>query len=140
MGTDLFIRKEIEQGTDKQGRRMFSKVEVANFGHCSDIVDEINWHVGGLANCTSAFIEGKEFLEIKDELQKSREELETRNPAEYTYRESGITDEEYEKACEEKKKSKISSYDDQLDELNTFIEEENITEDNEETYEVHLWF
>lgn len=142
MGTDLFVRKEIEQGTDDKGRRMFSKVEVANFRGCKNIIDIITWNYE-IQNCSSIFLSAEEVLEIRDELEEELEDLKNGTVDSYktiTYRSENMSDEDFEKECADHRQRDIDSLLNDIDEITSLIEEEHITEDNDECYEFHLWY
>lgn len=142
MSTDLFVRKEVENGTDDKGRRMFSKVEVANFGNCRNIVDIITWKYE-IANCSSIFLSADEVLEVKDKLEEELEDIKNGTVDSYktcTYRNESMSDEDYKKACEDHRQRDIDSLMNDIDEITSLIEEEHITEDSDACYEFHLWY
>ena len=142
MSTDLFVRKEVEQGTDDKGRRMFSKVEVANFGNCRNIVDIITWKYE-IANCSSIFLSADEVLEVKDKLEEELEEAKNNTDNIYertTYRDENMSDEEFKEKCKAHRQRDIDSLMNDIDEITSLIEEEKLTEDSEACYEFHLWY
>ena len=112
MGLDLTIRIQHNFTTDEKGRNTWQVTELANLRNCWNILEEIQ-NYEDLNNCTTVSLHGEHFHEI---LQEMRDNLETIN---------------------ENEKWK---YESEIEDLQDFIEENNVANTTEQSYQVHAWW
>ena len=112
MGLDLTIREQTNFRTDDKGRTTWTTVELYNMRNCWEVLNELgNKLENGFSNCSTVSFEAVEFLNVLNTL---KEEL------------------KYDKDNRDLKY--------EIEELEDFIKQEDITEDTERAFEVHAWW
>lgn len=111
MGLDLTIRTQSNFTTNEKGQDTWTVTCIGNLRNCWEILEEIQNYTE-LNNCTTVSIYGKHFHKILEDL---KEELPTLD--------KNKADVEYEIKC-----------------LENLIKENNIEDNDMESYEVHAWF
>ena len=117
MGLDFTVSEVTKQYVNELGGNVFITTELANFGHtgykCMD------YGLGRQENCTTVSYESVKFLEVLDEMRKDLDEINKSGKDEY------------------KEKADLE---DAIDELQSFIEKEHITEDSDRVFDIHIWY
>lgn len=115
MGLDLTVRKQSDFRTDEFNRDVWTVTELCNLRNCWKILNKFSDRIYcSFSNCSTHSFCGKVFYEILDEL---REEL--------------------RETVDENEKLNIG---DNIEDLNNFILENNVSNDYTENYEVHAWW
>ena len=85
MGLDLTISVQSDFGTDEQGRNTHKVTQLSNLRNCYAILGQLSNRLdGGFANCATYTFYGETFHEILKELQEELEEIsEGTHSAEY---------------------------------------------------------
>lgn len=110
MGLDLTIRTESEITTNDKGQNTWVVTQIGNLRNCWKILEEVQNYTE-LANCTTATIYGKHFHKILEDLKEELPELNNKADLEY-----------------------------EIKELEKLIKENNIEDNDLESYEVHAWW
>ena len=117
MGLDFTVSETTKQYVDKQGRNVYTTIELANFGHAG--YKMMDYGLGRQENCTTVSYESAKFLEVLDEMRKDLRKINDTGVDEYN------------------EKSDLETA---IDELQCFIEQEHITEDTDRVFDVHIWY
>ena len=124
MGLDLLVRVQSDFRTDEFGRDIWTVTQLCNLRKCHHILDGLsNRTDGGFSNCATHSFYGETFHEILEEMKEERTSLdeEEQQPTKYI----------------ENRKSEL---DYNIDMLENFIAQNNVPNDDTESYEVHAWW
>ena len=113
MGLDLTIRTQTNFTTNEKGQDTWTVTCIGNLRNCWNILEEMQ-NYSELQNCTTVSLEGRHFHKILEDLTDEVKELEDGDHK---------ADLEYE-----------------LGRLQDLIKENNIEDNDMESYEVHAWF
>lgn len=120
MGTDLFVSERTDYRTDSQGRTQYTVTEIYNFERNAYKVMEYTENLSEMANCTTITVNSMQFINA---LKRMKDDM------------LFIEHDGEHYANEERDLQRA------IEDLECFIEEFNLTEDDEERiFEVHLWF
>lgn len=117
MGLDFTVSETIKQYVDKQGNNAFITTELADFGNAGRKM--MDYGLGLQDNCTTKTYDAVLFLECLDSM---REDLRKIN-------ETGVD-----------KYDEKSDLEEAISELQSFIEQEHITEDSGRVFDIHIWY
>ena len=117
MGLDFTISEIQDCKLDKNGRNVFTTVELDNFGHAG--YKMMDYGLGRQENCATVSYESAKFLEVLDEMRKDLDEINKSGKDKYN-----------EKA----------DLENAIDKLHCFIEQEHLTEDSDRVFDIHIWY
>lgn len=117
MGLDFTISEIQDSRLDKNGRNKFTTVELDNFGHAGYKMME--YGLGRQENCTTVSYDAGDFLECLDSMKKDLDKINKSGKDKYN-----------EKA----------DLENAIDQLQCFIEAEEITEDTNRVFDIHIWY
>ena len=112
MGLDLTIMTQTNFTTNEKGQDTWTATCIGNLRNCWNIMEEIQNYTE-LVNCTTVSIEGRHFHKILEDLIEEVKELEGDRKADLEY---------------------------EIEKLQDLIKENNIEDNDMESYEVHAWF
>ena len=112
MGLDLTIRTQSNFTKDEKGRNTWTVTELENLHNCWNVLEEMQ-NYEDLSNCTTVSFYGKHFHEILRDMKDNVE-----NIAEHQQ----------------------ESYKSEIQDLEDFITENNVPNDDTESYQVHAWW
>ena len=123
MGLDLLVRVQSDFRTDEFGRDIWTVTQLCNLRKCYHILDGLANRIdGGFSNCATHSFYGETFHEILEEMNEELTEL----------TELAKTNEYME--------SKLANYSEEVSMLENFIAQNNVPNDDTESYEVHAWW
>ena len=112
MSLDLTIRKQSNFTTDEKGRNTWTVTELENLHNCWNVLEEIQ-NYEDLSNCSTVSLYGKHFHEILKDMKDNVENV---------------------------AKHQQESYKSEIQKLEDLITENNIPNDDTESYQVHAWW
>lgn len=122
MGLDLTVRVQSDFRTDELGRDIWTVTQLCNLRKCHHILDKLSARLdGGFSNCATYSFYGETFHKIMEEMKEERTSLDEELPTEYV----------------ENRKSEL---DYNIEMLENFIAQNNVPNDDTESYEVHAWW
>lgn len=122
MGLDLLVRVQSDFRTDKFGRDIWTVTQLCNLRECGIILEEISNRLdGGFSNCATHSFYGETFYEILKELQEERASLDEKEPTKYV-------------------ENRKPGLDYNIEMLEEFITQNNVPNDDTESYEIHAWW
>ena len=126
MGLDLTIRVYTDLGTDELGRYIFKVTQLANLRNCWVTLNELDNRLdGGFSNCATHTFYGETFHDILKDMQEELTEL---------------TELSKVKELTDYQQSRIEILSDEISELESFIETNNVPNDDTQDYQVHAWW
>ena len=117
MGLDFTISEVTESGLDRQGRQTFTTVELDNFGHSG--YKMMDYGLGNQENCTTVAYDSIQFINTLNAMKERLEEINSTGKDEY------------------KEKQGLENA---IQVLQDFIDTEELTEDTERVFDIHVWF
>ena len=143
MGLDLTVREQVNFSTNEKGQRTWQVVELFNFRKCNEILNKFNWQLeGGFDNgATHSFYAG-EFVKILDELKEDLQREENRDVTLDIITKKPVEDEKEIQHNQEFKQEKVSTLKYEIGQLEEFLKQEDITDEDDEdrSFEVHAWW
>ncbi len=117
MSLDFTVSEITESIVDEQGRNTYTTTELANFGHAG--YKMMDYGLGRQENCTTVAYDAAQFLECLDKMLQELKEM----------NETGV----------DKYNEKIDLVD-AIDELQYFVETEEITKDTNRVFDIRVWY
>lgn len=117
MGLDFTISELTEEKIDEQGRIIQTNVELDNFYH--DGYKMMDYGLGNQENCTTVAYDTRQFIQCLDDMRKALDEINSTGIDKYN------------------EKTDLESA---IDTLHCFIEQENLTEDSDRIFDIHVWY
>lgn len=117
MGLDFTVSEVTDNGLDSEGRQTFITTELDNFGHSG--YKMMDYGLGNQGNCTTVAYDSIQFINTLDEMKKKLQEINETGEDNYNEKQD---------------------LEDAIQTLQDFIEIENITEDTERVFDIHIWF
>ena len=117
MGLDFTISEVIDNGLDSKGRQTFTTVELDNFGHSG--YKMMDYGLGNQDNCTTVAYDSIQFIKTLNAMKERLEEINSTGKDEY------------------KEKQGLENA---IQVLQDFIDTEELTEDTERVFDIHVWF
>lgn len=120
MGVDLTVSERTDYRTDEKGRTQYTVTLIYNFERNAYKIIEYTENLAEMANCTTVTVNSIHFI---DALKRMKDDM-------------LFIEHDGEHYANEERELKYA-----IDDLESFIDEFNLTEDEEDRiFEVHLWF
>ena len=117
MGLDFTVSEVTNNGLDSKGRQTFITTELDNFGHSG--YKMMDYGLGAQENCTTVSYDSIRFIKTFKEMKERLEEINSTGKDEY------------------KEKQGLENA---IQVLQDFIDTEELTEDTERVFDIHVWF
>ena len=117
MGLDFTISEITESGLDSKGRQTFITTELDNFGHSGYTM--MDYGLGDQDNCTTVAYDGIQFINTLNKMKERLQEINDTGTDEYN------------------EKTDLETA---IQTLQDFVDTEELTEDTERVFDIHVWF
>ena len=117
MGLDFTVSEVTSNGLDSKGRHTYITTELDNFGHSGYKL--MDYGLGAQENCTTVSYDSIQFIKTLNEMKERLEEINSTGKDEY------------------KEKQDLENA---IQVLQDFIDTEELTEDTERVFDIHVWF
>lgn len=117
MGLDFTVSETTKQYVNKQGRNVYTTIELANFGHAG--YKCMDYGLGRQENCATKAYDAASFLECLDKMSEDLRQINDTGVDEYN------------------EKTDLKNA---IDKLQCFIEQEHLTEDTDRVFDIHIWY
>ena len=117
MGLDFTVSEIASNGLDSKGRNTYTVTELDNFGHSG--YKMMDYGLGAQENCTTVSYDSIQFIKTLNAMKERLEEINSTGKDEY------------------KEKQGLENA---IQVLQDFIDTEELTEDTERVFDIHVWF
>ena len=117
MGLDFTVSEITSNGLDSKGRNTYTVTELDNFGHSG--YKMMDYGLGAQENCTTVSYDSIQFIKTLNAMKERLEEINSTGKDEY------------------KEKQGLENA---IQVLQDFIDIEELTEDTERVFDIHVWF
>ena len=117
MGLDFTVSEVTSNGLDSKGRHTYVTTELDNFGHSGYKL--MDYGLGAQENCKTVYYDSIQFIKTLKEMKERLEEINSTGKDEY------------------KEKQSLENA---IQVLQDFIDTEELTEDTERVFDIHVWF
>ena len=115
MGLDFTVSEVTSNGLDSKGRHTYVTTELDNFGHSG--YKMMDYGLGAQENCTTVSYDSIQFIKTLKEMKERLEEINSKD--------------------EYKEKQDLENA---IQVLQDFVDTEELTEDTERVFDIHVWF
>ena len=117
MGLDFTVSEITSNGLDSKGRNTYTVTELDNFGHSG--YKMMDYGLGAQENCTTVSYDSIQFIKTLNAMKETLEEINSTGKDEY------------------KEKQGLENA---IQVLQDFIDTEELTEETERVFDIHVWF
>ena len=117
MGLDFTVSEVTESGLDRQGRNTYTVTELDNFGHSG--YKMMDYGLGNQDNCTTVAYDSIQFINTLNQMKERLQEINDTGTDEYN------------------EKTDLETA---IQTLQDFVDTEELTEDTERVFDIHVWF
>ena len=117
MGLDFTVSEVTNNGLDSKGRQTFITTELDNFGHSGYTM--MDYGLGDQDNCTTVAYAGIQFINTLNGMKEKLKEINSTSEDEYN------------------EKTELETA---IQTLQNFVDTEELTEDTERVFDIHIWF
>ena len=117
MGLDFTVSEVTNNGLDSKGRQTFITTELDNFGHRGYTM--MDYGLGNQDNCTIVAYDGIQFINTLNKMKERLQEINDTGTDEYN--------------------EKID-LENAIQTLQDFVDTEELTEDTDRIFDIHVWF
>lgn len=117
MGLDFTVSEVTNNGLDSKGRQTFITTELDNFGHSGYTM--MDYGLGDQDNCTTVAYDSIQFINTLNEMKEKLKEINSTGEDEYN------------------EKTDLETA---IQTLQDFVDAEELTEDTDRIFDIHVWF
>ena len=117
MGLDFTVSEVANNGLDSKGRQTFITTELDNFGHSGYTM--MDYGLGNQDNCTTVAYDGIQFINTLNKMKERLQEINDTGTDEYN------------------EKTDLETA---IQTLQDFVDTEELTEDTDRVFDIHVWF